>query len=151
MIRNSTYTGVPDPELQPEFYADIPVKRLIAWVIDTIIIAILAVLLIPFTAFVGLFVFPLLMLAAGFVYRWFTLSRGSATWGMRMVAIEIRTGDGHLLDSQTAAAHTLIYTVAVTSLFLQLVSIGLILGSARRQSLGDHVLGTVALNRAAGH
>ena len=35
---NDLYPGLPDPRLNAEFYADIPAKRLLAWVIDTVII-----------------------------------------------------------------------------------------------------------------
>ncbi len=46
---------LPDPDFQPEFYADVPGKRLLAFFIDTIIIIGLCVLVLPFTAFTGLF------------------------------------------------------------------------------------------------
>ncbi|MEQ9675153.1 MAG: RDD family protein, partial [Roseovarius indicus] len=46
---------IPDPVTQPEFYADVPVKRLIAWVVDTIIVAVICLLILPFTAFTGIF------------------------------------------------------------------------------------------------
>lgn len=151
MIADSSYHGLPDPEMQAEFYADIPLKRLVAWVVDTVVILVLTVVALPLTAFLGLFFFPFLVMVIGFLYRWATLARGSATWGMRMTAIEIRTREGYRLDSMTAMLHTLIYSFALTSVLLQLVSIFLILTSERRQSLGDHLLGTAALNRAAGH
>ena len=30
----ASYSGLPDPDYQGEFYADVPIKRGIAWVID---------------------------------------------------------------------------------------------------------------------
>lgn len=143
--------ALPDPYAQAEFYDDIPAKRFLAWVVDAVLILALCLLVLPFTFFLGLFFFPLLWLVLGFLYRWGTLSAGSATWGMRLVAIEVRRADGARLDPATAFAHTLIYTVAMGTLVLQALSVVLILLSPRRQSLADHLLGTAALNRAAAH
>lgn len=143
--------ALPDPYAQAEFYDDIPVKRFLAWVVDAVLILGLCLLALPFTFFLGLLFFPLLWLVLGFLYRWATLSAGSATWGMRLMAIEVRRADGARLDAATAFAHTLIYTVAMGTLVLQALSVALILLSPRRQSLADHLLGTAALNRAAAH
>jgi uncharacterized RDD family membrane protein YckC len=141
--------GLPDPDLAPEIYADVPLKRLVAWVFDFAIIAVLTAIVVPFTFFTGLFFLPLLFLFVGFLYRWATISTGSATWGMRLAAIEFRTASGERFDSGTAFLHTLGYTVSVSIFPLQLVSIVLMLISDRRQGLTDHVLGTAALNRRA--
>ncbi len=138
----------PDPATQPEFFSGVPTKRLLAWVIDTALILALSLLILPFTAFTGLFFFPFLFLVAGFVYRWVTLTGASATWGMRAMAIEFRTADGQRFDGAAAFMHTLGFTVSVAFAPLQLVSIALILISEKGQSLTDHVLGTVAINRA---
>mgnify|MGYP000170972395 CR=1 FL=1 len=86
--------ALPDPHYQPEFYADVPLKRLIAWVIDTVLIILLVVVIVPFTAFTGLFFLPLLGFVVNFGYRVICLANGSATLGMRLTAIEFRTGDG---------------------------------------------------------
>jgi len=59
----------PDPFDQPEFYSGIPTKRFMAWVVDALLVLIASVLILPFTAFTGLFFFPLLMLMVGFTYR----------------------------------------------------------------------------------
>ena len=71
---------LPDPDFQPEFYADVPGKRLLAFFIDTIIIIGLCVLVLPFTAFTGLFFFPLLYLVLGFAYRVVTLANSAPHW-----------------------------------------------------------------------
>ncbi|MGI1663230.1 RDD family protein [Palleronia sp. KMU-117] len=143
-------SGLPDPIVQAEFYQDVPVKRLIAWVADTVAIVALTAVVVLFTAFTALFFLPLAFLAVGFLYRWVTLANRSATPGMRLVAIEIRAGDGGRLDPTLAGLHTLGYTVSMAIFPLQLISIALMLMTERRQGLTDHVLGTAALNRAAG-
>jgi uncharacterized RDD family membrane protein YckC len=148
-MTDTRWTGLPDPDRDPALYADVPLKRLVAWVVDFVIIAALTAVVVPFTLFTGLFFLPLLFLFLGFLYRWATIATGSATWGMRLAAIEFRAADGGRLDSTTAFLHTLGYTVSVSVFPLQLVSIVLMLVSGRRQGLTDHILGTAALNRRA--
>lgn len=140
---------LPDPHTQPHFYEAVPSKRLLAWIADTIVIVLACVVVLPFTAFTGIFFFPILILTIGFAYRVVTLAGGSATWGMRLFAIEFRTAQGERFDLGTAFAHTLGYSVSVALPILQVISIVLMLTTARGQGLTDHVLGTVALNRRA--
>ena len=139
--------GLPDPEREAELYADVPVKRLLAWVVDSLLIAALTLLAIPFTAFTALFYLPALWLAVGLAYRILTLTRASATPGMRLVAIELRTHRGERFGLGEAAAHTALYTLSMSTILPQLVSIGLMLGTPRGQGLPDMLLGTAALNR----
>ncbi|MEL6934124.1 MAG: RDD family protein, partial [Pseudomonadota bacterium] len=142
---------IPDPEVQPEFYADVPTKRLLAWLVDTVIILLFSALIIPFTAFTAIFFFPILVLIVGFIYRTVTIASGSATWGMRFFAIEFRTLAGARLDTSQAALHTLGLTVSFAFILLQVVSVILMLTSARGQGLSDLLLGTVAVNQRAAH
>lgn len=137
----------PDPDLQPEFYDGVPLKRFVAWVVDVTLTLIACLILLPFTAFTGVFFFPLMILCVGFLYRLITLSNGSATWGMRLLGMEIRTAQDERLDPATAFAHSLGYSVSVAMMPLQLISMVLMCTSARNQGLTDMILGTVALNR----
>lgn len=139
----------PDPDTQPQFYEGVPSKRLFAWVVDTLLIIVMVIAVVPFTAFVGLFFLPFLYLVLGFAYRVVTLSRGSATWGMRLMAIELRDREDEPFDMSQALLHTLGYTISVMISPLQLISVVMMLGSERRQGLTDMLLGTVALNRRA--
>lgn len=141
--------ALPDPETQPEFYADVPTKRLLAFVVDTLVIIVLCLLVVPFTAFTGLFFFPALMVVIGFAYRVVTIARGSATWGMRLVAIEFRAADGRRFDLGLAFAHTLGLSISFALPLLQVASIVLMLTRPRGEGLSDLVLGTVVLNRRA--
>jgi uncharacterized RDD family membrane protein YckC len=140
---------LPDPDLQPEFYADVAAKRLVAFIVDTLVILVLSLLVVPFTAFTGLFFFPVLMAVVGFAYRVVTIARGSATWGMGLMAIEFRASDGRRFDLSLAVAHTLGLTVSFALPVLQVISIVLMLTGPRGQGLSDHVLGSVAVNRRA--
>lgn len=140
-------TALPDPTRQPEFYDGVTAKRLIAWFIDSALIVLLVIVILPFTGFLGIFVLPMLYLVIGFAYRVVTLTGGSATWGMRIMAVEIRRMDGSRLDLGTAFLHTLGYTVSFGIFLVQVVSVVLMLTSSYGQGLTDHVLGTVGLNK----
>ncbi|MDG1472358.1 MAG: RDD family protein [Ascidiaceihabitans sp.] len=142
---------LPDPIQQPGFYADVPGKRLLAWVFDAVFILILCLLILPFTGFLALFIWPMWWLIVGFAYRTITITTGSATWGMRIMAIELRNSAGARLNLPEAALHTLGYTISIGSLIIQAVSVVLMCASLRGQSLSDHVLGTVMINRRARH
>ena len=139
--------ALPDPTYQAEFYADVPMKRGLAWIVDTIIIALITLLIVPFTAFTALFFLPLLYVTVSFLYRVWTLTGRSATLGMRLLSIEFRSRQGERFDLGLALAHTVGYTLTIATLLPQLFSILLMLTSARGQGLTDHVLGTVAINR----
>ncbi|NIY73100.1 RDD family protein [Marivivens donghaensis] len=142
------YDGLPDPDTRPEFYKSVRTKRAFAWLIDITIIGLAAVIITPLTAFTALFFFPAFSLVVGFVYRWWTLSNKSATWGMRMMSVEIRRNDGAPLDSGTAFMHTLGLYVSFGVAPLQLISILMMLVSQRKQGLTDLILGTAAINRS---
>ena len=141
--------NLPDPMTQPQFYRDVAAKRFFAWVIDTVLVGLISLLIVPFTAFVALFFFIGLMAIVGFMYRVVTLATGSATWGMRMMALEIRGPDGAQLDLGQAFLHTIGYTVSWAVAPLQLISVVLMMTSNRGQGLTDYVMGTAALNRKA--
>lgn len=143
----SAYLGLPDPATKPQFYDGILMKRAIAWLIDVVLVGILCVVIVPFTAFTAVFFFPFLMLVVGFLYRWFTIAGKSSTWGMRLVGIELRDHDGLRLQSGTALAHTAGYSFSMAIAPLQLISVLMMIVSERKQGLSDHLLGTAAINR----
>lgn len=149
MAYTAMMSGLPNPSSQAELYADVPTKRFFAWIIDVVVIAVLTALVTPFTFFTALFFLPVLFAVISFLYRWVTLTTGSATWGMRMVALEMRQSDGRPFTGGTAFLHTLGYVISVVTFPLQLISIALMLMSERKQGLSDMVLGTAAINRTA--
>jgi len=142
-------TGLPDPDYQAEFYDGVNTKRAIAWVIDVVIAGLATLVLLPFTAFIGLFFLPIFYGVVSFLYRWFTLSRSSATWGMQMTGIEIRQGNGDRLDMLSALLHTLAFTVSIMLVVPQVISVGLMVLRGRGQGLTDLFIGTAALKSPA--
>lgn len=143
--------GLPDPETETgaQFYDGVPVKRLIAWVVDVTLICFLSLLLVPFTAFTAVFYLPLFMAIVGFLYRWASLARISGTPGMRLVGIELRSFEGRRLDAGTALFHVGGYATSLAIFPLALLSAALMVVTPRKQGLTDHVLGTAAIRRAA--
>ncbi|MCC7319843.1 MAG: RDD family protein [Rubellimicrobium sp.] len=141
--------GLPDPRQAPEFYEGVAVKRLVAFVVDSLLTLVLSLLILPFTAFIALFFFPFLWGAVAAVYRVVTLARGSATWGMRLMAIELREADGLPLRPRVALLHVAGLYLSCLALPVQAVSVGLMLLTERGQGLSDLVLGTAMINRPA--
>ena len=142
-------THLPDTIAQAAFYETVPTNRLFVWILDAAIILGICLVVLRFTGFLGIFFWPLMWLVVGFAYRTITIANRSATWGMRLVSIELRNRTGARLDLTEAALHTLGYTISIGIFLLQAVSIVLICASMRGQSLTDHVLGTVMLNKQA--
>ena len=142
-------TALPDPQTQPEFYDDLLLKRFVAWLIDSMLVWGLWVVLSILTLGILIWLLPFFAVL-DFVYRIATLSRRSATWGMRVVGIELRDRRGEPLDGGQAFAHTAGYMFSMVMFFpVQIASIVMMAVSERRQSLTDLVLGTAALNRRA--
>ncbi len=145
--------GLPDPEMDRQFYDGVPGRRLAAWVIDLFIILAMGV---PFAVLFGLLtlgfgfaIFPLLVAGVGFLYRAATITMGSATWGMWMMGIELRRADGSRFDFLTALLHTAIYTFSFGVVILQFASCVAMVGTRYGQGLPDLILRTTAINRPA--
>ncbi|UWQ13150.1 RDD family protein [Aliiroseovarius sp. M344] len=144
------YWGLPDPVTQAEFYQDVTFKRLLAWLIDVILIVALCLLISLLTFGIGFFLWGLIYLAVSFTYRVTTLTSQSATLGMRLTAIELRNHRGEKFDRTTAALHTLGFFVSMSTVAVQMISIVMMFTTPRGQGLVDMMLGTAAVNRTAG-
>ncbi|MEM6375878.1 MAG: RDD family protein [Pseudomonadota bacterium] len=140
---------IPDPDRQPEFYADVATKRLLAWIIDTLVILAISALILALLFLVSFFIWPIVIFTVGLIYRCVTLARNSATWGMRVMAIEFRTLHGQRFGPLMAFLHSMGFTISFAFPVLQIISITLMLTSKRGQGLSDLALGTVAMNRRA--
>jgi len=141
------YENLPDPERQAAFYADVPFKRLMAFFLDLGVILLLSLGVAIATFGLALFVLAGVFALVGFFYRVLTLASGSATWGMAFVGIELRRHDGGRLTLADAILHTGAFYVSFGVFPVQLLSVVLMLTTARGQGLTDLLFGTVALNR----
>ncbi len=149
MMTDLMSNAQPDPERHAAFYSGVPAKRAMAWIIDTIFVTLIVVLIALITALTALFILPLVWLSVGFLYRWVTISGRSATWGMRLMSIELLDRYGQRFDAATAFLHTLGYSLSMAFVLPQILSVGLMLISRRGQGLTDMVLGSVAINSRA--
>ena len=146
--------GLPDPEVQPEFYDWGPLKRFLAWVIDTLLTVALTavavvVFLLPLIGPFAVVVMQGLYVVVSLAYRTATLARFGATPGMAMAAIKLRRLDGSRPDAAIAFLHSLGYTLSVLFVFPQILSVVLMVVGRRGRGLSDLLLGTAVLNRAA--
>ena len=144
------YPSFTDPMTPVGLFDGVPAKRALAWMVDTVLVAFLVALIVPFTGFLALFFLGALYLAVNVMYRWIGLARHSATLGMRLVGVELRDIRGGRIDGATALAHTLGYAASVAFVLPQVASVILMAFSQRGQGLSDHILSTVMINAQAG-
>jgi uncharacterized RDD family membrane protein YckC len=148
--------GAPDPVSDSQFYDGVPMRRLVAFCIDLLVIlALWCVVLI-----VGL-VISLLTLglatplavavfgATGFIYRWVMLAERSATIGMIATGIEVRDAAGDRLNPVIAFLHVAGFYVSVFVTPLLVIGWFVMAASPYRRLLHDLALGTVVINRPA--
>ncbi len=140
---------LPDPDRQPEFYQSVAFKRFFAWIFDVAFISLLCVVAVIMTVGLGLFFVALIYMVVSFTYRVVTIANGSATLGMRFMGIELRDAFGARMDTGKAIAHTAGYFISMAFPVIQLVSVIMMMTSARCQGLTDAFLGTVMLNQRA--
>jgi uncharacterized RDD family membrane protein YckC len=146
-----------DPATQPELFEGVLPRRMVAFVIDVIIIAVPLI-----AAAVFIFVFGLITFGLGWVLFWllspasviwalfyygFTLGGpASATLGMRVVEIEMRTWYGAPAYFVLGAVHAVVYWISVSILTPLILLVGFF--NARKRLLHDMVVGAVLINNA---
>ncbi len=148
-------SGLPHPVRDHQFYDGVPMRRFAAFVIDLIIILAIDAAAMAVLGVLGLVTFGLAWLligvtwfALGFFYRVFTLGSGaSATPGMRVAGIEIRTASGRRLTMNEAAIHTGGLYFAMLFVPLQIVSVLMMAFGPLGRGLHDLPMGTTAINK----
>lgn len=138
---------LPSPHTHPEFYASVAPKRFFAWVLDMVIVMIIGAILTPLTGFTAFFFFPFFVAVVGFMYRVITISNGSATWGMRIMSIELRQADGSKLEFFSALLHTIGLYISFALPIVQFISILLMATQPTGKGVTDLILGTVMINK----
>jgi uncharacterized RDD family membrane protein YckC len=144
-----------DPVANPELFDGVLARRCIAFLIDLVIITVPVLLAAVFILVLGLItlglgwaLFWLLSPAAvvwAVVYYGLTFgSPASATIGMRIMDIEMRTWYGAPAYFVLGAAHAILYWVSVSFLTPFIILVGFL--NARRRLLHDMLLGTVVIN-----
>lgn len=128
-------------DFAPEASLASPAKRLIAFILDVILVWGMVIAISSFG--VGFFAFGGLLLFVDLIYR---ISTASATWGMRILGIELRDRTGNKFDTTAATLHTFAFYIVLASVIIQVASALMMLGSQRRQGLHDMLLGSVMVN-----
>ncbi|MDO9059912.1 MAG: RDD family protein [Bradyrhizobium sp.] len=144
-----------DPVTQPELFRGVPTRRVFAFLIDLVVLFVPVVLGYLFIA-----VFGVITLGLGWMLFWlawpatvvwavvyYGASLGgphSATLGMRVMDLELRTWYGAPGYFVLGAMHAVLFWVTISFLTPLVVLVGLFNG--RRRLLHDIVLGTVVIN-----
>jgi uncharacterized RDD family membrane protein YckC len=147
-----------DPAVRPDLFEGVLARRVIAFLIDVLMIAVPLALLAIF-----IFMFGLVTLGLGwFLYLLFTPisviwalvyygltlgSPASATIGMRMVDLEMRTWYGAPCYFVLGAVHAVAFWLSVTLLTPFVLLVGLF--NDRKRLLHDMLVGTVVINAPA--
>ena len=147
-----------DPIANPELFTGVLSRRLVAFFIDVIIIAVPVV-----AAAIFIFLFGIVTLGLGWLLFWllspasviwalayYGLTMGStasATIGMRAMDIEIRTWYGAPAYVLLGAVHAVVYWVSISVLTPLILLVGLF--NTRRRLLHDMLVGTVVINNPA--
>jgi uncharacterized RDD family membrane protein YckC len=144
-----------DPLTQPELFAGVLERRVMAFLIDLVVIgvplALFAVFIVMFgfmTLGLGFFLFfiygPIAVVWA-LLYVGMTLgSPASATLGMRVMDLEMRTWYGAPCYFLLGAVHAVTFWLSVSFLTPFVLLVGLF--NERKRLLHDIVLGTVVIN-----
>jgi uncharacterized RDD family membrane protein YckC len=147
-----------DPVAQPELFEGVLARRIIAFLIDLLMIgvplALLAVFIFMFglvTLGLGWFLYllfgPISVLWALLYYGLTFGSPASATIGMRMVDLEMRTWYGAPCYFLLGVLHAVAFWLTVSLLTPFVLLVGLF--NDRRRLLHDMLVGTVVINNPA--
>src|SRR5579859_4069248 len=151
--------GVPphafDPVLEPELFRGVLTRRVFAFLIDLVVLSVPVIIGYLFIAVFGLVTlglgWALFWLAWPASVVWALLYDGSslggphsATLGMRVMDLELRTWYGAPGYFVLGAMHAVLFWVSISFLSPLVVLVGLFNG--RRRLLHDFVLGTVVIN-----
>jgi uncharacterized RDD family membrane protein YckC len=144
-----------DPWAEPELFRGVLMRRVFAFLIDLIVLSIPVILAVMFIA-----VFGVLTLGLGWALFWlvspatviwaviyYGASLGgphSATLGMRVMDLELRTWYGAPGYFVLGAMHAVLFWVSISFLSPLVLLVGLF--NARRRLLHDVLLGTVVIN-----
>jgi uncharacterized RDD family membrane protein YckC len=144
-----------DPYSNPEYFEGVLARRMIAFLIDLVIITVPIILACIFIFLFGLITFGLglalffLVVPGSVIWALFYCGAtmggpASATIGMRTVDIEVRTWYGAPCYFLLGAVHAIAFWVTTSALTPLVLLVGLL--NERRRLLHDFLLGTVVIN-----
>jgi uncharacterized RDD family membrane protein YckC len=144
-----------DPVASPELFEGVVARRLVAFLIDFLILSIPVVFVSMFIFVIGIVTFGLGFILYGLlwpgmviwaiVYYGMTLgSPSSATIGMRIMDIEMRTWYGTPAYFVLGAVHAVVFWITISALTPVILVVCLF--NERRRCLHDFLVGTVIIN-----
>lgn len=145
---------LPDPSTAPELFEEILTRRVVAYLIDLVLIGGITIGLSVIALILGLFTFGLSLLSLAFVvpaavviYYAFTLgSPRRATVGMQVMDIVLTPTRGQPLDGWMAIFHAALFWL--TFWISWPVTILFALFTPRRQMIHDLIMGTLMVRRS---
>jgi len=153
--RDVVYLGdeVFDPAREPELFGGVLSKRVLAFIVDIVVLGLFELLAVLVVFALGIFTFGVawLLFALPFfaivavLYVALTLGGPkAATPGMRLAGLTIRSTNGERIGFIVAAAHVILFWVLISFLTPLVLIVGLL--SNRKRLLHDMLLGTIVLN-----
>ena len=147
-----------DPATEPELFEGVLERRVVAFLIDLTIIAVPLIFLSLFIFMFGLVTFglgwllfwlmgPVAVIWALLYYGFTFAGPASATIGMRMMDLEMRTWYGAPAYFVLGAVHAVIYWMTVSFLTPLILLVALV--NDRKRLLHDMLVGTIVINNAA--
>jgi uncharacterized RDD family membrane protein YckC len=145
---------LPDPATSPELYEGVLTRRVLAFIVDMVIVG----LAVGAVTLVGLIVgfltlgvgwLATLVIIPVFIVGYYALTLGShtrATVGMRMMDLVLTPTRGQPLNGVMAFLHTVLFWVTVWIAWP--VSLAVALFTPRRQMVHDYIAGTLMLRRS---
>lgn len=150
-----TSTPAYDPSLHPEIYREVRRRRVLAWLIDVMIILALVLVFAVVVLFLGLLtlglgwsLFAILGPAVAILYAGATIGGKGGTLGMRAMGLRLRMAYGGVPDFWLGCAHAILFWVSST--ILPILSLVPPLIDRRKRMLHDMVLGMVMVDERAG-
>src|SRR5215472_10097528 len=144
-----------DPYLQPGLFRGVLIRRVVAFIIDLLVLCLSVILAILFIAVFGLVTlglgWALFWLVSPATVIWALVYYGatlggphSATIGMRVMDLELRTWYGAPGYFVLGAMHAVLFWISISALSPFVILVGLF--NSRKRLLHDFVLGTVIVN-----
>lgn len=146
-------SDLPDPSSAPELFEGVLTRRIFAYVVDVIVITMIAVIM-SLAVFISGFLtlglswltFPIIVPFSVFFYYVATLgSPRRATFGMQIFDLVLTPTEGPPLDGWKALVHPFVFWVTIW-VFWPLLFVGLF--TRRRQLIHDMISSTLMVRRS---
>lgn len=145
---------LPNPATAPELFEGVLTRRVIAYIVDLVLLALITVIILVVGTIAGFFTFGLAWISLPIVipiailgYYVMTLgSRMRATVGMQLMDIVLTPTRGRPLDGWQILIHPLVFWITVWVAWP--ISLAVALLTPRREMVHDFIAGTLMVRRS---